>query len=284
MSFYTPLHVHSHYSLLDGLSKPKQITDRCLKIGAKSCALTDHGTISGAVQFHSSMRSAGIKPILGCEIYICEQDPSIKSKENSDLSHFLLLAKNYDGWKTLIKIISESNSPKYFYRKPRLNLDKLAKMLDGNIIGFCGHLGSSISDLIEENPNDYLNPCLSFISNMKEIFGNRIVLVNTHIGDKFILSDSNIKQYKASIHDIPYYHNMRFVHDPKNEKYIGRIIDVMVKQFRRLHGYELPIVEVDQSFIYIDPNHRWGRSPLHLTHETNDVVSLRILDELRKIK
>jgi hypothetical protein len=123
-----------------------------------------------------------------------------------------------------------------------------------------------------------------FTNNMKEIFGNRIVLVNTHIGDKFILSDSNIKQYKASIHDIPYYHNMRFVHDPKNEKYIGRIIDVMVKQFRRLHGYELPIVEVDQSFIYIDPNHRWGRSPLHLTHETNDVVSLRILDELRKIK
>ncbi len=123
-----------------------------------------------------------------------------------------------------------------------------------------------------------------FTNSMKEIFGNRIVLVNTHIGDKFILSDSNIKQYKASIHDIPYYHNMRFVHDPKNEKYIGRIIDVMVKQFRRLHGYELPIVEVDQSFIYIDPNHRWGRSPLHLTHETNDVVSLRILDELRKIK
>ena len=123
-----------------------------------------------------------------------------------------------------------------------------------------------------------------FTNNMKEIFGNRIVLVNTHIGDKFILSDSNIKQYQASIHDIPYYHNMRFVHDPKNEKYIGRIIDVMVKQFRRLHGYELPIVEVDQSFIYIDPNHRWGRSPLHLTHATNDVVSLRILDELRKIK
>jgi hypothetical protein len=123
-----------------------------------------------------------------------------------------------------------------------------------------------------------------FTNNMKEIFDNKIVLVNTHIGDKFILSDSNIKQYKASIHDIPYYHNMRFIHDPKNEKYIGRIVDVMVKQFRRIHGFDLPIVEVDQSFIYIDPKHKWGRSPLHLTHEATDVISSRILDELRKIK
>jgi hypothetical protein len=125
---------------------------------------------------------------------------------------------------------------------------------------------------------------VDFTTNMKEIFGNRIVLVNTHIGDKFILADNNIKTYKASIHDIPYYHNMRFIHDPKNEKYVGRVVDVMVKQFRRLHGYELPIVELDQSFVYIDPNHKWGRSPLHLTHMANEMLSLKILDELRKIK
>jgi hypothetical protein len=125
---------------------------------------------------------------------------------------------------------------------------------------------------------------VDFTANMKEIFGKRIVLVNTHIGDKFILSDDNIKSYKASIHDIPYYHNMHFVHDPKNEKYIGRVVDVMVKQFRRLHGAELPIVELSQDFVYIDPNHKWGRSPLHLTHMTNEMLSVKILDELRKIK
>jgi len=183
MSFYTPLHVHSHYSLLDGLSKPKQITDRCLKIGAKSCALTDHGTISGAVQFHSSMRSAGIKPILGCEIYICEQDPSIKSKENSDLSHFLLLAKNYNGWKTLIKIISESNSPKYFYKKPRLNLDKLAKMLDGNIIGFCGHLGSTLADKLYM-VEDPMSIGTEFVAKMKDIFGIDNFFLESQLMDK----------------------------------------------------------------------------------------------------
>ena len=170
MSFYTPLHVHSHYSLLDGLSKPKQIAERCLKIGAKSCALTDHGNISGSVQFHSAMRSAGIKPILGCEIYVCENDPSIQSKENGSLSHFLLLAKNHAGWKSLIKIISECNLPNAFYRKPRINFNKLSSFLDGNIIGFCGHLGSSLADKLY-GAEDPIKIGTEFVSKMKAMFG-----------------------------------------------------------------------------------------------------------------
>ena len=81
MNQYIPLHVHSHYSLLDGLSKPSQIASRSLEIGASSCAITDHGTISGCVQFYETMKKNGIKPILGCEIYVCEQDSDIKNSE-----------------------------------------------------------------------------------------------------------------------------------------------------------------------------------------------------------
>ena len=99
MKKYIPLHVHSHYSLLDGLSKPAQIAQRCVDIGVESCAITDHGTISGAVQFYQAMKSKNIKPVLGCEIYVSHQDSTIKSKENSKLSHFLLLSKNLKGWK-----------------------------------------------------------------------------------------------------------------------------------------------------------------------------------------
>ena len=99
MKIYTPLHVHSHYSLLDGLSKPSQIAQRCTDIGLSSCALTDHGSIGGTVQFHQTMLENKIKPILGCEIYVCKGDPLIKTPENRDLSHFLLLAKNKKGWK-----------------------------------------------------------------------------------------------------------------------------------------------------------------------------------------
>lgn len=170
MCLYTSILSESHYSLLDGLSKPKQIVNRCLKIGAKSCALTDHGNISGAVQFHTEMKNAGIKPILGCEIYVCNQKADIKNKENSDLSHFLLLAKNYAGWKTLVKIISESNLPDHFYKKPRLDFESLAGLLDGNIIGFCGHLGSTLADLLYMEEMS-LKIGSEYVSKMKDIFG-----------------------------------------------------------------------------------------------------------------
>ena len=124
MTQYVPLHVHSMYSLLDGLSQPKHIAKRCLEIGAKTCAITDHGNIAGHVAFHKTMTSNGIKPILGCELYICEKDSHIKDKTNSSLSDFLVLAKNLQGWKTLINIVSTTNSPQNFYHKPRISFDK----------------------------------------------------------------------------------------------------------------------------------------------------------------
>lgn len=172
MKNYIPLHVHSHYSLLDGLSKPDQIANRCLKIGAKSCALTDHGSISGAVQFYSTLKSKNIKPILGCEIYLSFDDSTVKNKENINLTHFIILSKNLEGWKNLIKIISASNDPQNFYRKPRLSVNRLKELVNTNgLIGFCGHLGSYIADIIELNPDNYKNLCCDFIDEMKDIFG-----------------------------------------------------------------------------------------------------------------
>lgn len=183
MKLYVPLHVHSHYSLLDGLSKPDQIAERCSNIGVSSCAITDHGTISGAVQFHQAMKKKNIKPILGCEIYLSHQDSHIKTKENSSLSHFILLAKNYTGWKTLIGIVSESNKENNFYHKPRLDLDKLAHLIDNNIIGFCGHLGSYLADLLEESKEDIVKAGTEFVSRMKSIFSDNFYL-ETQLMDK----------------------------------------------------------------------------------------------------
>lgn len=184
MKKYIPLHVHSHYSLLDGLSKPYQIADRCEKIGVGSCAITDHGTISGTVQFYQAMKSKGIKPILGCELYICNDDPSIKTKENSDLSHFLVLAKNLEGWKKLIQIVSESNTEQYFYHKPRLSFDKLSQFLDGNILGFCGHLGSSLADILMNSKDTIEKTGTEFIAKMKSIFGQDNFFLETQLMDK----------------------------------------------------------------------------------------------------
>jgi len=176
MKKYIPLHAHSHYSLLDGLSKPSQIANRCEKIGVKSCAITDHGSIAGTVQFFQAVKAKGIKPILGCELYISREDSHIKTKENSDLSHFIVLSKNNAGWFDLIKIISETNKPENFYHKPRISFDRLKPFLNGNLIGFSGHLGSTIADAIQDDPDNAMKIGTEHISYMKDLFGDEYFL------------------------------------------------------------------------------------------------------------
>lgn len=176
---YIPLHVHSHFSLLDGLSKPEQIADRCKEIGANACALTDHGNIAGSVKFYTAMKKAGIKPILGCELYICNGDPKIKDKENRNLSHFIVLAKNYKGWKDLIRIVSESNKPEHYYHKPRLDLKTLHQLNSGNLVAITGHLGSTLADTILDNydlKSDWLELGIQHVTYLKSIFNNCVFL------------------------------------------------------------------------------------------------------------
>lgn len=187
MKQYIPLHVHSMYSLLDGLSKPSQIADRCEQIGVRSCALTDHGNIAGSIKFYTEMRRRGIKPILGCELYISDHDASIQEKTNKSLSHLLVLAKNYKGWKNLIKIISTSNKPEFYYHKPRLSLKQLQDLVDGNLIGISGHLGSTLSDLIVSDDHivsDWKNIGENHISTLTDIFGKNNFFLEVQLMDK----------------------------------------------------------------------------------------------------
>lgn len=187
MKKYIPLHVHTHYSLLDGLSKPKDIVKRCQDIGVSSCAITDHGSISGCVQFYSELKSNGIKPILGCELYIAKQDCKNKSKENAKLEHLVVLAKNLKGWKTLIKIVSESNHPDHFYHKPRLDLEALGNLLDGNIIAITGHLGSTLANRILTNDSiddSWRKQASSHIDHLKSLFGQNNVFIEAQLMDQ----------------------------------------------------------------------------------------------------
>jgi DNA polymerase-3 subunit alpha len=184
---YTPLHCHSTYSVLDGLSQPKAMAERCAEIGATSCALTDHGNIAGAVKFYTEMKKKNIKPILGCEIYLCQNSPTVKEVENKSLTHFLVLAKNYEGWKNLIRLVSESNRPDFYYHKPRLDLDTLSKFCDGNIIGICGHAGSYIADLITINDKlceDWERIGTEAIKRLKQIFGKDNFFLEAQLMDQ----------------------------------------------------------------------------------------------------
>lgn len=183
---YIPLHVHSHYSLLDGLSKPSQIANRCSQIGVKSCAITDHGSISGCVQFYQELKKKNIKPILGCEIYISEHESDIKKPDNAKLSHFILLAKNKIGWDNLIKIISYSNQPDRYYHKPRVSIHDLHTLDTNGLLGFCGHLGSTLADKLTKHKDSHsATKCgVEFVSEMKDIFGSDSFFLETQLMDQ----------------------------------------------------------------------------------------------------
>jgi DNA polymerase-3 subunit alpha len=150
---YINCHQHSHYSLLDGLSKPTDIAKRAKELGQTHIALTDHGGVNGSVEFQLACKKEGIIPIQGVELYICKNDPSDQTPENRNLSHLVVLAKNFNGWKTLLKIIDETNKPQNYYYKPRISLKRLGELNSNkNLISFSGHLGSTVSDvLLDEN-------------------------------------------------------------------------------------------------------------------------------------
>jgi len=116
-------------------------------IGSSGGAITDHGVIHNSIEFLKEMQDAKLKPIIGVELYICDEHASVQTKENRKLTHLVILAKNTQGWKQLLKIIHESNKPQHYYYKPRLSLDQLSQFLDGNIIGFSGHLGSHLGNI-----------------------------------------------------------------------------------------------------------------------------------------
>ena len=203
MRFF-PLHVHSHYSLLDGLSRPIDIANRCTELGLEGSSLTDHGNVGGAVSFINAMKSKGKKAILGCEFYICEDITEKPIKEK--LSHLVVLAKNEKGWRRLLQATSESNKPDNFYYKPRLDLETLAKFADGNLIAFSGHPGSDLANTLFSDPHtaynaktyeeakslvrkDWHEYAIDIANRYKEIFGEENFFIEIQlIDDKFAAS------------------------------------------------------------------------------------------------
>jgi len=133
MSKFTHLHVHSHYSLLDGLAKIDGLLDYVKELGMDSVAITDHGNIYGAVEFFQKAKTKGIKPIIGCEFYVALESMNQKRPNIDDKRHHLvLLVKNEQGYKNLVKLITKAHLEGFYY-KPRIDEELLEKYSDGLI-------------------------------------------------------------------------------------------------------------------------------------------------------
>ena len=133
MSKFVHLHIHSEFSLLDGANRIKDIPKRAKELGMDSIAITDHGVMYGVIDFYNACKEEGIKPIIGCEVYVAprsrfDKEPGIDNKYN----HLILLAKNNQGYKNLSKLVSLSFVEGYYY-KPRIDLEILEKYHEGLI-------------------------------------------------------------------------------------------------------------------------------------------------------
>lgn len=131
---FTHLHVHTEYSLLDGSSKIKEITSRAKELGMKSLAITDHGVMYGVIDFYKAAKEVGIKPILGCEVYVAPGSRFDKQPGESESRyyHLVLLAENNTGYKNLMKIVSRGFTEGFYY-KPRVDYEVLEQFHEGII-------------------------------------------------------------------------------------------------------------------------------------------------------
>ena len=144
MTEFTHLHLHTEYSLLDGACDVHKLVDRVAALGQKSVAMTDHGNIYGAVHFFNAAKEKGIKPILGCELYVCKAEDHRAETPNDQYNHLLVLAEDEEGYRNLVRITSEA-SLHGFYRRPRVSKRYLAEHAQG-LIGFSGCLSGELCE------------------------------------------------------------------------------------------------------------------------------------------
>ncbi len=153
MSKFVHLHIHSEFSLLDGANRIKDLPVRAKELGMDAIAITDHGVMYGAIDFYKACKKEGVKPIIGCEVYVAprsrfDKEPNIDNHYN----HLILLAKNQQGYKNLSKLVSIGFVDGYYY-KPRIDLDVLEQYHEG-LICLSACLAGSVNQALLNGENE----------------------------------------------------------------------------------------------------------------------------------
>jgi DNA polymerase-3 subunit alpha len=166
---FVHLHLHSDYSMLDGACDVEKLVGRVKELGMPAVAMTDHGNIFGAVHFVNAAHKAGVKPIVGCELYICKKDDHVITRTPPDgdtYNHLLVLAENEEGYRNLVKITSEASLHGFYY-KPRVSKKFLAEHSKG-LIGLSGCLKGEVAERLTEGNYEAARAAAGFY---RDLFG-----------------------------------------------------------------------------------------------------------------
>jgi DNA polymerase-3 subunit alpha len=174
---FTHLHVHTEYSLLDGLSRINPLVRRAKELGMESLAITDHGVLHGAVDFYRVARDAGIKPIIGCEIYVARGSRHSKVPGEKNPYHMTVLAKNARGYGNLVKLVTAAHLEGFYY-KPRVDRELLEQYHEGLMV-LSGCPSGEVPQLIAQGRVDDAREAATWY---RELFGDYYLELMEHDG------------------------------------------------------------------------------------------------------
>ncbi len=166
MADFVHLHLHTDYSMLDGACDVEKLCEHVQRQGMSAVAMTDHGNMFGAVHFVNAAHKAGVKPIVGCELYVCKKDDHRSPPEGDTYNHLVVLAENEEGYRNLVRITSEASLHGFYY-KPRISKKFLAEHSRG-LIGLSGCLKGEVAERLTENNFTAAREAAGFF---REIFG-----------------------------------------------------------------------------------------------------------------
>ena len=202
MSF-AHLHLHTKYSILDGAIHIDRLAERLKKLDMDACAITDHRTISGVIEFYRKMKEHDIKPIIGMEIELSLAPCTEKSNENKDTYHLVLLCDNQTGWSNLKKIATLANLEGFYY-KPRIDHEILTQHAEG-LVGLSACAKGLISRLILSRQ---METAQNQINEYKDIFNGRFFLeiqengITYNEGEDFEMTQHEVNQHLINLGDL----------------------------------------------------------------------------------
>ena len=175
---FTHLHVHTEYSLLDGLCHIGPLVQRCRELGMDSLAITDHGALYGALEFYAACREAGIKPILGCEVYLAAGSHRGRTAADRSPYHLVLLAKDAEGYRNMIQLVTKAHIDGFYY-KPRVDRELLAEHRQG-IIALSACLNGPVARPLNEGAPEEARASAEWL---RDIYGSDFYLeIQRHEG------------------------------------------------------------------------------------------------------